>query len=96
MSVYEPKEFCAEIDGWELFKKTKFNVQPVRRYCHLLDKDYTKNKVTVCANLSNLFNSFMVSKSKDQSENNFFDYEKWLQEYDQQPNAQDCDSPIKI
>jgi len=81
--VYDPKEFCSEIDGWELYKKSKFNVQPVRRYCHLLDKDYTKNKVTVCANLQNLFNSHMVAKyyraapEKLLAINNFFDSEKW-------------------
>lgn len=26
LSVYDPKEFCAEIDGWELYKKSKFNI----------------------------------------------------------------------
>jgi hypothetical protein len=29
---YDPKEFKASCDGWELFKKSKFNYQPVRKY----------------------------------------------------------------
>ncbi len=57
-------------------------MQPFRRYCHLLDKDYTKNKITVCANLSNIFNSHMIRKQHDTSINNFFDYDKWCLEYD--------------
>jgi len=34
----------------------------VRRYIYLLDKDYTKNKVTVCVNLSNLFNTYISAQ----------------------------------
>ena len=63
----------------------------MRRYTHLLDKDYTKNKITICANLSNLYNSFtsrvykasgsIQDRSYPQQLNNFFDFEKWQNEY---------------
>jgi hypothetical protein len=88
--VFDPKEYCNSIDGWELYKKSKFNVQPVRRYVHLLDKDYAKNKITVSVNLSNLFNSFIVSryyhKQIPANLNNFFDYEKWCAQYEPPPS----------
>jgi hypothetical protein len=74
----------------------------VRRYIHLLDKDYTKNKVTVSANLSNLFNSFMCRHYKPSSKdlcpahlNNFFDFDKWQSEYDNSCDPETSQSPLK-
>lgn len=56
----------------------------------MVQEDYTKNKVWVCAYISNLFNTYQVSKlfrkadmcKTGQSLNNFFDYDKWLSKYD--------------
>jgi hypothetical protein len=55
---FDPKEFRAAYDGWELFKKSKYNYNPLRRYINLVAEDYTKNKIWVCAYLSNLFNTY--------------------------------------
>ena len=94
LEVFDPKEYCNSVDGWELYKKSKFNVQPVRRYIHLLDKDYSKNKITVSVNLSNLFNSYMVgryyckNKQIPANLNNYFDYEKWCSQYELPPDSQ--------
>jgi hypothetical protein len=33
---------------------------PVRKYIAHVDADYKRNKVTVCANLSNIYNTFIV------------------------------------
>lgn len=61
----------------------------------MVQEDYTRNKVWVCAYLSNLFNTYQVNKLYRKSEmrktmlslNNYFDYDKWLLKYD--PSAQD-------
>ena len=95
--LYEPQELKQDCDGWELYKKTKFNYQPVRRYITLVQEDYTKNKVWVCAYLSNLYNTFQVGTLYRRSTmhktqmalNNYFDYEKWLLKYDPQSQEQD-------
>ena len=105
---YDPKELKASCDGWELFKKSKFNYQPVRKYLNqLVTSDYTKNKITVCAHLSNLFNTFQVSRlynPKTQGMektsvylNNYFDYEKWQSIYDPiaESNEGGMNSPLK-
>lgn len=58
----------------------------------MVQEDYTKNKVWVCAYISNLYNTYQVSKlfrklemsKTGQSLTNFFDYDKWLSKYDPQ------------
>lgn len=44
----------------------------------MIDQDYKKNKVTVCAHLQNIFNSSNVKRGKYPTINNYFDIEKWL------------------
>jgi len=71
------------MDGWFLYKKNKFNLQPVSRYISLIQDDFNKNKIIVSANLSNLFNTYLSLKYYAQhkkpptSYNNYFDYDKW-------------------
>lgn len=44
----------------------------------MVDQDYKKNKVTVCAHLQNIYNSFVLKRGKATYQmNNFFDIEKW-------------------
>ena len=50
-SQFDPKELREQFDGWSLYKKTRISFAPVRRYQCLVDQDYKKNKVTVCAHL---------------------------------------------
>ena len=51
----------------------------------MVDQDYKKNKVTVCAHLQNMFNSFNVKRGKAQTTvNNYFDIDKWLTRLGQQ------------
>ena len=46
----------------------------------MVDQDYKKNKVIVCAHLQNIYNSFCVKRGRAQiTQNNYFDIEKWLQ-----------------
>jgi hypothetical protein len=49
---------------------------PVRRYQNLIDEDYKVNKITVCAHLLNIYNSFVVSQGRN-STINYFDIDKW-------------------
>jgi hypothetical protein len=62
LQVFEPKELKEACDGWELFKKTKFNYQPVWRYISMVAEDFAKNKILVSANLSNIFNTYQVAR----------------------------------
>jgi len=56
---------------------------PVRRYCGLVDQDYKKNKTTVCAHLTNLYNSYLVRHGRPSSEvHNFFDLDKFCAKFD--------------
>lgn len=75
---FTEKEICCSQDGWTLYKKPKHNVQALKKYIHLLDRDYPKNKITVSANLSNLFNSFCTNHPNA----TLFDHDKWLLMYD--------------
>jgi hypothetical protein len=69
-------------DGWDLYKKTKISMAPVRRYIAHVDADYKHNKVTVCANLSNIYNTFIVRHGRPGPHlNNFFDIEKWASKF---------------
>ena len=78
-------------DGWSLFKKSKFNQQPVRRYNALVMENFTRNRITICAYLTNLYNSFITSQYYSQNGNfkiesavnNYFDLEKWSAVYEQ-------------
>ena len=48
----------------------------------MVDQDYKRNKVTVCAHLQNIFNTFNVRKGKQGSQQtNYFDIDKWLLKY---------------
>lgn len=58
LSTYEPQELKQVFGSWHLYKKLKFNYQPVRRYINLVAEDFAKNKILVSANLSNIFNTF--------------------------------------
>ena len=40
MDEFEPRELKQEISGWHLYKKFKFNYQPVRRYINLVQEDF--------------------------------------------------------
>lgn len=68
-------------------------MQPVRRYIALVAEDFTRNRITVCAHLSNIFNSFSTQYYRDgrmrppHNMNNFFDQERWQLKYD--PVAQE-------
>lgn len=78
-----------------MYKKFKFNYQPVRRYINLVQEDFQRNKILVCANLSNIFNTYQVQRlynsktmamDKQQAHlSNYFDYDKWIKLYD--PNS---------
>ena len=72
------------IDGWDLYRKGKISMNPVRRYCSILDQDYKKNKMTVCAHLTNLYNSFQIQHGNQigLKDVNFFDIEKWNSKHD--------------
>ena len=61
---FAPNEHKQNYDGWNLYKKTRISFAPVRRYQALVDQDYKRNKVTVCAHLQNIFNSFTVRKGR--------------------------------
>jgi len=79
---FDPKELKQAFDGWELFKKNKISLLPVRKYINHVDADYKRNKVTVCANLSNIYNTFIVRHGRPgPNVNNFFDIEKWLAKF---------------
>ena len=62
LEIYDRSEFRQHMDGWSLYKKNKFNLQPVRRYISLVQDDFNKNKIIVSANLSNLFNTYLALK----------------------------------
>lgn len=81
---FEVKEHKQGFDGWDLYKKNKISMQPVRKYIAHVDTDYKRNKVTVCANLSNIYNTFIVRHGRPgPAVNNFFDIEKWLAKFGQ-------------
>lgn len=61
---------------------------PVRKYIAHVDSDYKKNKVTVCANLSNIYNTFIVRNGRPgPNVNNFFDIDKWLAKFEKLNDA---------
>lgn len=54
----------------------------MRKYIAHVDADYKRNKVTVCANLSNIYNTFVVRHGRPgPNVNNFFDIEKWMAKF---------------
>ena len=76
--AFDPKEKRQEFEGWGLYKKTRISFAPVRRYQFMVDQDYKKNKVTVCAHLQNIYNHFTVKRGKAlPHQNNYFDIDKW-------------------
>ena len=78
VDLFDPKELRQVFDGWSLYKKLRISFAPVRRYQFMVDQDYKKNKVTVCAHLQNIYNSFCVKRGKPTYQmNNYFDIEKW-------------------
>lgn len=67
---------------------------PIRRYQQSVDQDYKRNKVTVCAHLQNIFNSFCVKRGKLPSTiTNYIDLEKLQKKFD--PNSGKDSSPAK-
>lgn len=62
----------------------------------MVDQDYKKNKVTVCAHLQNIYNSFVVKRGKATHQmNNFFDIEKWLVRMGDKKEVKEAASPTK-
>lgn len=62
----------------------------------MVDQDYKKNKVTVCAHLQNIFNTFVVKRGKATYQmNNYFDIEKWLMKMGDRKEVKDAGSPQK-
>ena len=71
----DPREIVEEFNGWTLFRRSKVPLAPVRHYCSLIDEHYSKHKYTVCAHLSNLFNTYSVMYGRTGP--NFWDVDKW-------------------
>ena len=94
---FDPKEMRQEFDGWSLYKKMRISFAPVRRYQMMVDQDYKKNKVTVCAHLQNIFTTFCVRRGKATHQmNNFFDIDKWVNKMTGNSNSnQSGNSPTK-
>lgn len=45
----------------------------------MVDQDYKKNKVTVCAHLQNIYNSYCTKRGKPSHQmSNYFDIDKWI------------------
>lgn len=66
-----------------MYKKQKISLLPVRKYIAHVDADYKKNKVTVCANLSNIYNTFIVRSGRPGPNlNNYFDIDRWLAKFE--------------
>jgi hypothetical protein len=61
---FDPKELREFYDGWSLYKKTRISNAPVRRYQMMVDQDYKRNKVTVCAHLQNIYNSWCLKRGR--------------------------------
>jgi len=83
ISANEPEKedtTLQEFDGWTLSRRVNIPGGPVRNYIHLLDQNYGKYKVTVCAHLQNIYNSYCVS-SRVKLTPNFFDMEKWFEKH---------------
>ena len=60
LELHGPIEINQRYDGWKLYRRLKVPAAPVRRYQNLIDEDYKLNKITVCAHLLNIYNSFVV------------------------------------
>lgn len=59
-----------------------------------VDQDYKRNKVTVCAHLQNIFNSFCVKRGKlPLNVTNYIDIDKLQKKFD--PNSGKDSSPAK-
>jgi hypothetical protein len=73
------RDVYLKYDGWKFYRRLKIATVPTRRYCNLLDEDYKINKVTVCAHISHVFNSYIIQRGKPFPNNvpNFFDIERW-------------------
>ena len=60
----------------------------------MVDQDYKKNKVTVCAHIQNIYNMFCVKRGKATYQmNNYFDIDKWNNKVNN--SAKDNSSPSK-
>ena len=65
LNGYDYKELVCKIDGFSLYKRKNFPVQLVKRYCWLLDQDYNRNKITVCAHTINIWKYYSKQWTKD-------------------------------
>ena len=62
----------------------------------MVDQDYKKNKVTVCAHLQNIYTSFCVKRGKTTHQmNNYFDIEKCISKMSAHTNSNSGNSPSK-
>ena len=60
----------------------------------MVDQDYKKNKVTVCAHLQNIYNSYVVKRGRPTLQmNNYYDVDKMNNKYAAKINAEN--SPTK-
>lgn len=76
-----------------MYKKNRISNAPVRRYQNMVEQDYKKHKVIVCAHLQNVFNSFCLKRGKTNYGANYFDIEKWINKMT--PGLQSGSSPTK-
>ena len=91
---FDPEELREKFDGWSLYKKNRISFAPVRRYQMMVDQDYKKNKVTVCAHLQNIYNSYVVKRGRPTLQmNNYYDVDKMNNKYAAKINAEN--SPTK-
>ena len=62
----------------------------------MVDQDYKKNKVTVCAHLQNIYTSYCVKRGKATYQmNNYFDIDKWINKMSGNSNSGSGNSPTK-
>lgn len=87
---FDPKELREEFDGWGLYKKMRISFAPVRRYQYMVDQDYKKNKVTVCAHVQNIYNSFNIRRGRPTLQmNNYFDIDRWMAKMEGKKESRD-------
>ena len=79
-------EVCQDFGGWTLSMKANTPMAPIKNYCNLMDVDYNRHRVTVCAHLLNIFNTYTVQN--DRPLQNFFDIDKWTEKHEKTPRKQ--------
>lgn len=63
----------------------------------MVDQDYKKNKVTVCAHMQNIYNTFCIRRGKATPQmNNYFDIDRWAMKMEGKKESKDQGSPTKV